>query len=407
MLKNQTSPTSNKLFVSWLDELQHEVSANVMLGRLDRLPKFERTFSVSVAFGRRWVPRLCWLVWRPVYRTYNTIFDTSSIWLENSFKAIALYGIAALMMLGTAGAFAQEYPTKPIHLVSAHAAGGGADTVARVISEPLAKLLGQPVIVDNRPGASTMLAAEYVAKAQPDGYTLLMATVTTLAINPVLYKHIRYDAAKDFTPITNVASTPFYVGVNPAVPAKNINELIELARNKPGTLNYGSSGNGTSSHLAGELFNLQAGVEMKHIPYKATAMRAVDLVSGVIQVAFANDLLPFAEGGKVRILAVTSSARLSAYPDIPTVVEVANLPNYEASVWYGLVAPAGTPSPIVKKLYEAMKAVLADPNVKRSIITRLGGDVVGNSPEEFAVQIKADTAKWADVVKHSKITVDE
>jgi len=323
-----------------------------------------------------------------------------------AFRTTVRRGIAALFMMGAAGAFAQDYPTKAIRLVSAHAAGGGADSVARAVSDPLARLLGQPVIVENRPGASTMMAAEYVAKADPDGYTILMATVTTLSINPLLYEQIRYNPIKDFTPIINVASTPFFVGVNAAVPARNVNELIGLARAKPGALNYGSSGNGTSSHLAGELFNDLADVQMTHVPYKATSTRAADLSSGVIQAAFANDLLPFSRSGKVRILAVTSSKRLSAYPEIPTVAEAANLPSYEASVWYGLVAPAGTPPRIVKKLHDAVKTVLAEPAVQQAIMNRLGGEVIGNSPEEFAAQIKADTDKWRRVVTRSKVSID-
>jgi tripartite-type tricarboxylate transporter receptor subunit TctC len=323
-------------------------------------------------------------------------------------RAVAKLALAALLAAcGAAPALAQDYPNKPIRLISAHAAGGGADQVSRTISDPLSRLLRQPVIVENRAGASTMIAAEYVAQAVPDGYTILMATVTTLSINPSLYQKIRYDPIKDFVPVTNVASTPFFLGVHPALPVKTVGELIELEKQKPGVLNYGSSGNGTSSHLAGELFNDLAGVRIVHGPYKATATRAADLISGVIQVAFANDLLPFAQAGRVRILGVTSSARLSGYPDIPTVAEAARLPSYEASVWYGMVAPAGTPAPIVNRLYEATKTVLAEAEIKQKIMKMLGGEVVGNSPAEFAAQIKSDLAKWARVIQRSKVTVDQ
>lgn len=327
---------------------------------------------------------------------------------RTDFVEAAKFGLATLMTLGVASAaLAQDYPNKPIRLISAHAAGGGADSVARTIADPLARLLRQPVIVENRPGASTMMAAEYVAQAAPDGYTILMATVTTLSINPLLYHKIRYNPIKDFVPVTNVASTPFFLGVNGALPVKTVNELIDFAKKKPGILNYGSSGNGTSSHLAGELFNDVAGVHMVHVPYKATSTRATDLLSGVIQVAFANDLLPFTPSGKVRILGVTSSTRLSGYPDIPTVAEAAHLPSYEASVWYGLVVPAGTPVTIVNKLYEAVKIVLADPEIRQKIMNKLGGEVVGNTPAEFAAQIKSDTAKWARVIQRSNVTVDQ
>ena len=308
---------------------------------------------------------------------------------------------------GMVAAWAQDYPTKPIRLISAHAAGGGADQLSRIVSAEIMKTLPVPVVVENRPGASTMIAAEYVANAAPDGYTLLMATVTTLSINPSLFSKIRYDAVKDFAPVTVVASTPFFLGTHPSLPVKSVRDLIDLAKRKPGMLNVGSSGNGTSSHLAGELFNDMAGIRTTHVPYKATATRAVDLVSGMIQVAFANDILPFAQAGRVRILGVTSSRRLSGYPQIPTVAEAGGLPGYEASVWYGLVAPARTPAPIVNKWYEGVKTALSDAELKQRIMTILGGEVVANSPAEFAAQIRADLGKWAQVIKRSNVKVDQ
>ncbi|MCC6535437.1 MAG: tripartite tricarboxylate transporter substrate binding protein [Burkholderiales bacterium] len=313
----------------------------------------------------------------------------------------------ALFLLGVTGAApAQDYPAKPVRLISAHAAGGGADQLSRLVSTGVMKSLPVPVVVENKPGASTMIAAEYVANAAPDGYTLLMATVTTLSINPALFPKIRYDAVKDFAPLTVVASTPFFVGTHPSLPAKNLRELIQLAKNKPGMLNVGSSGNGTSSHLAGELFNDMAGVRTTHVPYKATATRATDLVSGIIQVAFANDILPFAQAGRVRILAVTSARRLSGYPEIPTVAEAGGLPGYEASVWYGLVAPARTPASIVNKWHQTVGEVLADAEVKRKIMSILGGEVIGNSPAEFAALITSDLGKWARVIKRANVKLD-
>jgi len=301
---------------------------------------------------------------------------------------------------------AQDYPTKPVRMISAHAAGGGADQLSRLIAAGASKHLPVSTVVENRPGASTMIAAEYVAAAPADGYTLLMATVTTLSINPALFPKIRYDALNDFAPITVAASTPFFLGVHPSLPAKSVRELIRLAKAKPDMLNVGSSGNGTSSHLAGELFNEMAGVRTTHVPYKATATRATDLVSGFIQVAFANDILPFAQAGRVRILAVTSSKRLSGYPEIPTAAEAGGLPGYEASVWYGLVAPARTPAAIVAKWQSTVAAVLADADMKQKIMTILGGEVIANSPAEFSALIKADLVKWGQVIRRANVKLD-
>lgn len=301
-------------------------------------------------------------------------------------------------------ALGQEYPTKPIRLVSAHAAGGAADTLSRIVAEQLSTKLGQPIVVENRPGASTALAAEYVARAPADGYTILMATVTTLSINPTIMPNLKYDPIKDFAPITVVASTPFFLGTNIKLPVTSVKELINMAKQKPGKLNYGSSGNGTSSHLAGELFNDMADIKMLQIPYKATSARNTDLSSGIIQVVFGNDLLPFAETGKVRILGVTSKQRLSGHPDIPTVAEAGNLPGYEASVWYGLVAPAGTPPKIIKRLSSTIHDIVFEPEVKNKIMGAIGGEAIGSTPEAFSELIQSDTKKWRAVIKHAGLT---
>ena len=328
------------------------------------------------------------------------------IWILKAFAnqlTAIVFGVFAIHQTS----FAQDYPLKPVVLVSAHAAGGAADTLSRIIANRLSVLMGQTVVVDNRPGASTMLAAEYVAHSPSDGYTLLMATVTTLSINPVAVAKIKYDAIKDFSPITVVASTPFFLGVNLDVPFKSVSELIAFAKKNPDKLNYGSSGNGTSSHLAGELFNLMATIKMVHVPYKATSTRNTDLSSGVIQVVFGNDLIPYAKAGKVRILAVTAAKKLSSYPDISTVSDSGNLPGYEANVWYGLVAPAGTPVPVIRKLNDLVKTIVLDPETKQKIMTILGGEVVANSPEQFDSLIKSDMRKWGDVIRNSKVQVEE
>ena len=318
-------------------------------------------------------------------------------------RALAGTLIGGCSFLLAAAPAAAAYPEKAIRIVSAHAAGGGADTVARTISGPLARRLGQTVIVENRPGASTMIGAEYVAQQPADGYTLLLATVTTLSINPLFYPNIRYNVEKDFAPVANLVSTPFFLGVTAGLPAKDAAEFVELVKSKPGALSYGSSGTGTSSHLAGELFNQMAGLQMLHVPYKATSTRGTELMAGVINAAFANDLQAHAQSGKVRLLGVTSAKRLEAFPDVPTVAESANMPGYEASVWYGLVAPGGTPPDIVKKLNTELVAVLAEPEVRKTLTEILSGEVVGNTPEEFAAQIKSDAEKWAEVVKRAGI----
>lgn len=319
---------------------------------------------------------------------------------KSTFPKLA---VATLMFIHATIVWGQEYPIKPIRLISAHAAGGAADTLSRIVADQLSGRLGQPIVVENRPGASTALAAESVARAPADGYTLLMVTVTTLSINPTVMPNLKYDPIKDFAPITVVASTPFFLGANIDLPVKSVPDLIKMAKQNPGKLNYGSSGNGTSSHLAGSLFSDMANIKMVQIPYKATSARNTDLSSGIIQLAFGNDLLPFAETGKVRILGVTSKTRLSDHPEIPTVAEAGHLPGYEASVWYGLVAPAGTPTAIINRLSSATHDILGKTEVRKKIMSTIGGEAIGSSPEAFSDLIKSDMKKWEAVIKRAGI----
>ncbi|WP_193088864.1 tripartite tricarboxylate transporter substrate binding protein [Advenella sp. FME57] len=314
-----------------------------------------------------------------------------------------MLAVAVILATNSGIVHGQDYPVKPIRLVSAHAAGGAADTLSRIVAEQLGTKLGQPIVVENRPGASTALAAEHVSRAPADGYTILMVTVTTLSINPTIMPKLQYDPIKDFAPITVVASTPFFLGTNVNLPVTSVQDLINMAKQKPGKLNYGSSGNGTSSHLAGELFNDMANIKMVQIPYKATSARNTDLSSGIIQVVFGNDLLPFSETGKVRILGVTSKQRLSGHPEIPTVAEAGNLPGYEASVWYGLVAPAGTPPKIINRLSSTIHDIVVDPMVKKKIMTTIGGEAIGSSPQAFSDLIESDKKKWRAVIKRAGI----
>jgi len=309
-------------------------------------------------------------------------------WLMLSVAAVA--GIS----------FAQNYPAKPIRFI----VGPGPDALARVIGQQITQAWGQPVIIDQRGGGGGTISAEAVAKAAPDGYTLLLATGTH-TINPSLYK-VSYDMVRDFAPVTLLASTPFILAVHPSVPANSVGELIALARSKPGALNYGSGGSGTPPHLAMELFKTLAGVNIVHVPYKTVAAAITDLIAGQLQVMFTVGPagLPQMRAGRIRGLAVSTAKRSVFAPELPTVAE-AGLPGFEVFGWNGLLAPAGTPGPVIAKLHDEIIRALKLPEVKERIAT-FGFDPVGNSPEEFAEFVKADIAQWAKVVKESGARVD-
>ena len=316
------------------------------------------------------------------------------------------WALAVLLAAVATGAFAQAYPTKPIRIVVPFPAGGATDTLARAAAQKLTEAWGQPVVVDNRPGAGGNIGSELVAKAAPDGYTLEMGTVGTHAINASLYAKMPYDHVKDFAPVILVASVPNVLVVNPAVPANSVQELIAYAKANPGKLNFASSGSGTSIHLSGELFKVMAGVQMTHIPYKGSAPALQDLIGGQVQLMFDNlpPSLPQIKGGKLRALAVTSTVRAPALPDVPTVAE-AGLPGFEASSWFGILAPAGTPPDIIAKLNAEIAKWLASPEAKERMLA-LGANAAGGSPEDFAKHIAAETVKWQKVVKASGAKVD-
>jgi len=288
------------------------------------------------------------------------------------------------------------YPSRAIRMVVPSSAGGGSDIVARIIAPKLSERLGQQVVVDNRPGAGTLIGGDVVAKSAPDGYTLLMA-ISTLATNPVIYKKMPYDALRDFAPITQVTSLPNILVVHPSVPARTVRELIAFARAHPGQLSYGSPGTGTNPHLAMELFRSMAKVNMVHIPYKGSAPAIIDLVAGHITVMAATALtgIPHVRSGRLRALGVTSAHRTAAAPDVPTIAEAA-LPGYDAVQWYGVLAPAHTPGNIVAKLHGDIARILQSPDVKDRLLGD-GADPVGNTPEEFTRFIESETAKWAKV----------
>jgi len=304
-------------------------------------------------------------------------------------------------------AHAQEaYPTKPIRIVVPFPAAGTTDILARAVAQKLTETWGQSVIVDNRPGAAGNIGAELVAKAAPDGYTLLMGTVGTHAINASLYAKMPYDHVKDFTPIVLVAGVPNVLVVNPSLPVKTVAELVAYEKANPGKLNFASSGSGTSIHLSGELFKTSAGVQMTHVPYKGSAPAVTDLIGGQVQLMFDNlpSALPHIKAGKLRAIAVTSLVRAPALPDVPTIAE-SGYPGFEASSWFGLLAPAGTKPEIVAKINAEVRKWLATPEARDKLASQ-GANAAGGTPEDFARHIAAETAKWAKVVKQSGAKVD-
>ena len=322
------------------------------------------------------------------------------------FAKTTLTGIAVLALGASVhSASAQNFPVKPIRFVVPLAAGGPGDVLARAIGQKLSERVGQPVVIDNRPGANTNVGSEFVAKAPPDGYTLLV-TASTLTINPSLYPTLPYDPVRDFAPITLIALTPLILVVHPSLPVKSVTELIALARSKPGQLNYGSAGNGSALHLAGEMFNSLARVKLVHVPYKGVTGAFSDLLGGQISIMFpgAPIALPQVRAGKLRALGTTGAGRTSAAPELPPISE-AGLPGYEVSVWYGILAPAGTPTAVINRLHAEISKIVQLPEIKERWAV-LGAEPLYNTPEQFAAFLKADLGKWAKVVRDSGAKID-
>jgi len=309
---------------------------------------------------------------------------------------VAFATIAALTH-GINPAAAQAYPSKPIRMVVPFPAGGGIDTVARVIAPKLAESLGQPVIIDNRVGASGTVGTEAVAKAAPDGYTLL-ATFASHAQNASLYPKLGYDTVKDFAPITLIATVPNILVINPSLPVKTVKELVALAKKHPGEILYASIGNGTPAHLSAELFNSMAGIRMTHVPYKGAAASIVALISGETQLTFTTVLvaMPHIKSGRLRALGVASLKRSTVLPDVPTIDE-AGVRGYESNAWYGLLAPAKTPQSILDQLHRETVKTLQNNDVRDNLKGQ-GAEPVGNAPREFAVIIADEIEKWRRVV---------
>jgi tripartite-type tricarboxylate transporter receptor subunit TctC len=316
--------------------------------------------------------------------------------------------ILAISLIGLIISFnghAQSYPNQPIRLVIPFAAGGPSDVLARGFSQKLGESLGQPIIIDNKPGAGTNLAAEFVAKSKADGYTIFLMMVGTQAINETLYKKLSYNTIKDFSPISLVASSSLMLVANPSVPVKNVADLIAYSKANPGKINFGSSGTGTPLHLGGELFNVQAGTTLNHVPYKGAAPALTDVLGGQIQTAMVGTpaALPFVKTGKLTAIGVTSLKRSSNAPEIPAIAET--LPKFEVELVYAMVAPAGTPKDIINKLNSQLVSVLNNPEIKSQLNSK-GFDVITSSPEQLGEYIKSEISKWAPIVKKSGATAD-
>ena len=313
--------------------------------------------------------------------------------------------LTLLALCATFSVAAQNYPAKTIRLVSPFPPGGSVDVVGRILAAKLTENLGQQVIVDNRSGASGIIGTELVAKAPPDGYTLLINTLP-LVTNEFLMPRMPYDPIRDFEPISMVTSSPSLVTVHPSVPARSVKELIALAKSKPGQLNYSAAGVGTNPHIAGELFNLLAGVNIVAVQFKGGGPADIAALSGEVAATFGNisQEVEYVKSGRLRALAVTSATRNSALPELPTVIE-AGLPGYEFLTWHGILAPKGTPAPIVKLLNEQLKKILTGPGEAKLWQDR-GLDVIASSPEDFAVRLASERKKWGDVIKKRGIKAE-
>jgi tripartite-type tricarboxylate transporter receptor subunit TctC len=326
--------------------------------------------------------------------------------LKKFSKGLALLAWAAFALVASQSASAQSWPNKPIRIVVPFTAGGNTDIVARMIGERLSQTFGQPFLIENKPGAAGLVGATAVAKAPADGYTFLMGTVGTHAINAALYAKMPYDTVKDFTPVTLVASVPNILVVHPSLPVNSVKDLIGYLKANPDKANFASSGSGTSIHLSGELFKIRTGVAMTHIAYKGSPPALSDLMGGQVQLMFDNlpTSLPYVKAGKLKALAVTTSKRIPALPNLPTVAE-SGLPGFETGSWFGLLAPAGTPMDIVNRVQQETAKALATPGMKERLLAQ-GAIPSGNTPAQFATLIDRELKKWQPVVRASGAKVD-
>jgi tripartite-type tricarboxylate transporter receptor subunit TctC len=319
---------------------------------------------------------------------------------------VALGLVICCALAHPTASFAQDYPNKPIKLIVPYPPGGSADILARVVGQQLALQLGQAIVVENRAGAGTAIGAEFVARSRPDGYTLLLGTVSSHAMNPALNPGLGYDAIKDFAPVAPLATIPFVLDVNAKLPVRTVKELVAYAKAHPGSVNYSSAGNGTSNHLAGELFNIMGGVDLVHVPYKGSAPALQDLVAGQVQVMFdlVSTSIPWIRSGAIRPLAVTGATRIASLPDVPTMKE-SGYPDYEVTAWFGIFAPAGAPEAVVARLNAEAAKAIGSAEVKDKL-DPLGMETLGATPQGFARLVAADLDKWRIVVKSAKIRAD-
>jgi tripartite-type tricarboxylate transporter receptor subunit TctC len=338
---------------------------------------------------------------RPVSMSVTSIAATFAL-----LAAIVASSVTFAQAPAAPSSSSSSFPSKPIRLIVPFPAGGATDIIGRTLAQKLGTQLGQQVIVDNKPGAGGTLGSTEFTKTAPDGYTLLLATTSTHSIAPSLYKNIAYNAEKDFAPIGEVATATNVLIVTPNLPAKDVRELIALAKSKPDALNYASSGNGTIVHLQGELFKMMSGTKLTHVPYKGTALAIPDLISGQTQLMFDSlvSALPHIKGGKVKAIAVTSTRRTSLLPDVPTVVE-SGLPDYVVNTYFGLYAPAGTPRDIVLRLQKEMALAVQSADVKERFAGQ-GTEPVGGTPEALAAQMKTEFDKWKRVIESGQIKAD-
>jgi tripartite-type tricarboxylate transporter receptor subunit TctC len=314
--------------------------------------------------------------------------------------------IAAVAIAYGALAHAQApYPTKPVRLIVPQSPGASTDLTARLIAQKLSAAFGQPVVVDNRPGAGSIIGTDLVAKAAPDGYTLLVVA-SSITLNPSLHRNLPFDVLRDLAPITQLSAFPNLLTVHPALPVKTVKDLIALAKAKPGSLNYGSSGSATGTHLSAELFKYMTGIDMVHVPYKGGGPAVQALLGGQVQLNFATivSVLPHVRSGKLRAIAVTTAKRSPSMPEIPTIAE-SGVPGYDHGPWNGFLAPARTPRAVIARLNEETARILHLPETK-AVFTNEGAEPVGNKPEEFGAIIKAETAKWAKVIQSAGIKAD-
>ena len=342
--------------------------------------------------------------------TTNKVAHESTLKVARSFDSpVFIASRWALIWLALtsvpANAAAPSYPIRPVRLLVGYPPGGGSDTVARIITPRLHNALGQQWVVDNRPGAAGNIATEIVAKAVPDGYTLLIGFSTTLTVNPTLYK-LQFDVSKDLQPVISLAAGPYMLVLHPSVRAQSLKEFIDLAKNRQSNLNYASAGIGSPHHLAAELLKIRAGIDLTHVPYKGGGPAAAAVLGGEVQVLIGSlpSVLAYVKAGRLRGLAVTGARRVAVAPDIPTIAE-SGFPGFDVTSWYGLLAPAHTPERVVNVLVQATSNVLKEPEVQEAI-SRQGLEITATGPTEFAAQIKTETGIWSKVIKSAGIRAD-